>query len=362
MSAMPKPLTEGKLVLLVDDVPDNLRLLSDALDAAGYTVLVATDGISALERLDYVTPDIVLLDAVMPGMDGFETCRRLKAHWGAGHVPVVFMTGLTEPEDVVRGFQAGGSDYVTKPVDPDAVLARIEAHLRSARMMSSAIDTLDAVAHAVVVLDAEGRPLWETRRARQWLRTYFEAHAARGGIGERPAGTGAVDEPARNRWSPQADLSSAEGSSERRPTQAATALPSPLMRWVAEWLTAVARNVPLTPRVVEGPGRLVIRLAQAQRPGEFILLLEEEADALRAAQALAGQYRLTPRETDVLLWVARGKTNRDVSDILGMSPRTVNKHLEHVFVKLGVETRAAATALTLRALGAASPSDLASSP
>ncbi|TSH90779.1 response regulator transcription factor [Verticiella sediminum] len=308
---MPMPANDSRLVLLVDDVPDNLRLLSEALDLAGYTVLVATDGPSALERLDYVTPDIILLDAVMPGMDGFETCRRLKAHRGAGHVPVVFMTGLVEAEDVVRGFQAGGSDYVTKPIDTDAVLARIEAHMRSARMMSAAIDVIDAVAHAVVVLDTRGRVLWETRRARQWLREYF---------GEAQT----------------------------------SALPAPLAAWAGQGLTALQGGATPLPLTVSGSGRLEIRLAPAQRAGEYILLFEEQIGT-DPAGALGCEFRLTPREVDVLLWVARGKTNRDISDILGMSPRTVNKHLEHIFVKLGVETRAAATALTVRVLGTLPP-------
>jgi DNA-binding response OmpR family regulator len=201
----------GHVVLIVDDVPENLAVLSDALDEAGHTVLVATDGISALERLMLVMPDLILLDAVMPGIDGFETCRRMKLMDSARDVPVVFMTGLTETEHVVRGFEVGGIDYVTKPIRPAEVLARISTHVRNARMLNDARLSRDA-ATAVV----------------------------------------------------SADLS---------------------------------------------------------------------------------QYQLTPRELDVLAWIARGKTNRDIAEILGMSPRTVNKHLEHIFVKLGVETRAAAAAL-----------------
>ena len=201
----------GHVVLIVDDVPENLAVLSDALDEAGHTVLVATDGASALERLMLVMPDLILLDAVMPGIDGFETCRRMKLMDSARNVPVVFMTGLTETEHVVRGFEVGGIDYVTKPIRPAEVLARIGTHVRNARMLSAARHSRDAAAAAV-----------------------------------------------------SADLS---------------------------------------------------------------------------------HYLLTPRELDVLAWIARGKTNRDIADILGMSPRTVNKHLEHIFVKLGVETRAAAAAL-----------------
>jgi len=117
------------VVLIVDDVPDNLSLLHDALDDAGYTVLVATHGEAALQRASQAVPDIILLDALMPGMDGFEVARRLKAQGETSHIPIVFMTGLTDTEHVVSAFDAGGIDYVTKPIKPKEVLVRIQAHI-----------------------------------------------------------------------------------------------------------------------------------------------------------------------------------------------------------------------------------------
>lgn len=298
------------LVLLVDDVPDNLKMLWDALDQAGYDVLVATDGHAALERLDYITPDIVLLDAVMPGIDGFETCRRMKGHHSASHVPVVFMTGLTEAHHVVRGFQAGGIDYVTKPLDTDVVLARLDAHLRSHRLMNAALDAIDAVATAVVALDEQGRPIWKTTKARTWLHTYCGLDA------QSPA------------------------------------LPEAVQQWVDMALVqpAVEQVKPL--QLPGATHQLVIRLTRRAHTasGELSLLIEEQPLPVDARQSMAAMYQLTVRELDVLLWLAKGKTNRDIGDILGMAPRTVNKHLEHVFVKLGVETRAAATALTMKHL------------
>jgi DNA-binding response OmpR family regulator len=150
------------VILIVDDVPENLAVLSDALDEAGYMVLVATDGAGALERLGYVTPDLILLDAMMPGMDGFETCRRIRALPGASHIPVIFMTGLTETEHVVHGFDVGGNDYVIKPLQPREVIARIVAQLRSASQISLANTVSEASAHAVIVLDRQGRPVWQT--------------------------------------------------------------------------------------------------------------------------------------------------------------------------------------------------------
>jgi len=303
-SATTMPCPDKNLVMLVDDAPDNLRMLSSALDEAGYRVLIATDGPSAIERVDYVVPDIVLMDAVMPGMDGFETCARLKAHPVAAQVPVVFMTGLTEPEHVLRGFRSGGVDYVTKPLDTEVVLARLDTHLRNARHLSAAFDALDAAARAVVALDARGHAIWKTGRARLWLADYL-------------------------------------GCDEDAP-----GLPAPLADWIAHNL---ARGPAAEPLVIEGAaGRLMLSLSASRRSGETLLLLEERARPAEGAGTLAALYGLTPRECDVLQWLAKGKTNRDIADILGMAPRTVNKHLEHIFVKLGVETRAAAAGIAAR--------------
>ena len=137
--------TDSDVVLIVDDVPDNLAVLHDALDESGYTVLVATHGEAALQRAAQALPDIVLLDAMMPGMDGFEVARRLKASPATAHIPIIFMTGLTETEHVVAAFAAGGTDYVTKPIRAREVIARITAHSLAAREQMRARHELDAV-------------------------------------------------------------------------------------------------------------------------------------------------------------------------------------------------------------------------
>jgi DNA-binding NarL/FixJ family response regulator len=295
---------EGDVALIVDDVPDNLSLLSDALSEAGYTVLVATDGLSALERLQMVVPDIILLDAVMPGIDGFETCRRIKQMNEVRHVPVMFMTGLTETEHVVRGFESGGLDYVTKPIEPAEVLARVATHIRNARMMSQARHAIDAVSHAAISLRADGTPLWQTRQAAGWMEKYFP-------------GAQAVSE----------------------------ALPPPVTEWLARALT----HIPNAESLVVTQGSDSLHMTVSQRNRELLLLLEEKHPGHVPS---LDAYQLTPREMEVLAWVAKGKTNRDIAEILGMSPRTVNKHLEHIFVKLGVETRSAAAALVIGKFGA----------
>jgi DNA-binding response OmpR family regulator len=225
-----RPPNHQGTVLVVDDAPDTLRMLCDALAQEGYTVLVARDGLQALDRLDVVVPDAILLDGVMPGLSGFETCQRIKAHPQGEAVPVIFMTGLSETADIVAGFDAGGVDYVVKPLRIEEVLARLNTHVRNARA---------------------------AREARAAVQRASDASSA---------------------FSVAAAAASA-------------------------------------------------------------------ASAERLSHAA-----LTPRETEVLTWLARGKTNRDIADILGMSHRTVNKHLEHIFEKLGVETRAAAAALASQAI------------
>ena len=122
------PATQPAAVLIVDDDPANLELLFQHLSQAGYRVLVAETGQLALERAELAQPEAILLDVMMPGMDGFETCRRLKQQATTQAIPVIFMTALADTADKIKGFAAGGVDYVTKPFQPEELLARVQAH------------------------------------------------------------------------------------------------------------------------------------------------------------------------------------------------------------------------------------------
>lgn len=117
-------------ILIVDDQPENLAVIGNLLTDSGFTVLVSQSGESGLERAEYVKPDLVLLDILMPGIDGFETCRRLKANDSTKEIPVIFLTALTDTLEKVKGFQVGGVDYITKPVQQEEVLSRVKTHLR----------------------------------------------------------------------------------------------------------------------------------------------------------------------------------------------------------------------------------------
>ena len=293
------------VVLIVDDVPDNLSVLHDALDEAGYTVLVATNGESALQRAAQAQPDIVLLDAVMPGMDGFEVARRLKSLPETAHIPIVFMTGLTETEHVVAAFQAGGVDYVTKPIRPKEVLARIVAHMHSARQARQARNALDAFGHATIAVRASDRRLvWQTPLARRLLPDYFES---------APVGQ----------------------------------LPVPVLDWLlAQAATAAEQGEPRALTVTRGTRQLVVSLQERTADDDWLIVMREVSDA-GVLDAMMQSFKLTMREAEVLYWLAKGKTNRDIGDILGSSPATVKKHLERVYVKLGVETRTAAAGIAM---------------
>ncbi len=292
------------IVLIVDDIPENLSLLHDALDESGYTVLVATNGESALQRARKSLPDVILLDAVMPGMDGFEVARRLKADFATHHIPIVFMTGLTETEHVVAAFAAGGADYVTKPIRPIEVLARIAAHMQNARQMKQARSALDAFGQATVAVRAsDGKLVWQTPLSRKLLKEYF-----------------------------------ATGEDES---------PSRLLDWIAD--ADAARRDGREPNgllIADGTRRLLATFHDQTGDQEWLVVLREENDA-SAVESLIAAFRLTQREAEVLYWVVRGKTSKDIGDILGSSPRTVDKHLEHVFEKLGVETRTSAANLAM---------------
>lgn len=300
------------VVLVVDDAPETLRLLCDALALEGYTVLVARDAVEALERFEMAVPDAVLLDAVMPGDNGFTLCRRLKAEPSWAHVPVIFMTGLAETEQIVEGFSSGGVDYVVKPLKIPEVLARLATHLRNAHVTRLAREAVDVAGLGVVLLDRQGRMAWRSPQAMRWL-----AAAVR----------------------PAQDVDAA-----------------PLQEAVAQraWLQQAVQHGETLSELPDG-SQLQARFLGQAGPGETMILLRVLGPSVDAAHKRLSSAALTPRETEVLSWLAKGKTNRDIADILGMSPRTVNKHLEHIFEKLGVETRTAAAAIASSLLQEGAP-------
>ncbi|MDJ1181958.1 hybrid sensor histidine kinase/response regulator [Roseofilum casamattae] len=131
---------ESDIILIVDDNPNNLAVLSDFLDESGFEVRVARDGQSAIDKVNYARPDLILLDVMMPGIDGFETCRHLKADPNTEAIPIIFMTALSDTVDKVKGLELGAVDYITKPFAQDEVLARVRLHLKLRKMAKQLAD------------------------------------------------------------------------------------------------------------------------------------------------------------------------------------------------------------------------------
>jgi DNA-binding NarL/FixJ family response regulator len=218
---------------------------------------------------------------------------------------VIFMTGLTETENVLEGLAAGGVDYVTKPLVVDELLARIRVHLANARVAAGTRAALDATGRFLLATNTSGRLLWCTPKARQLLSELFPAASEQGAT--LPATTMG-----------QLMQLRAEGANTRL------------------LVDVNGRKVEISVLSPIGPDELLFRLTE----------LSTTADEQQLQQTLS----LTSRESEVLLWISRGKANREIGEILAISPRTVNKHLEQIFVKLGVENRASAAARAVRAL------------
>lgn len=290
-------------VLVVDDTPANLGVVLESLGSAGLRVLMAESGQRALDLLARQNVDLVLLDVMMPGLDGFATFARLRANPAWASIPVLFMTALDDPTQKVRALEAGAVDYIAKPVHPPEVLARVRTHLelraarRTLERQNAALEAevalrADAEAQlaqsldrALLVADGDGRIVFQTLRATHLLHKHLPGHAP----GRLPDELRGVDKFA---------------------SRVGTLL---LRRFI-------------------GPG---------VEPLAVLQLTEESAPPGPKELTALG---LTPRQAEVLYWIAQGKTNGETAVILGTSPRTVDKHVEQLLERLGVENRLAAAA------------------
>jgi DNA-binding NarL/FixJ family response regulator len=289
------------VVLIVDDDPDAISMLNAALSEAQMTALVALSGEQALTIARRIRPDLILMDAMMPGMDGFEACQKIKSDTVIAHIPVVFMTGLSASEDMVKGFESGGIDYVTKPIDLKALIARIRAHLVNSRIAVGARQALDTLGQNSLAVDASGNILWSTPNTHSLLASYG----------------------ADQQW-----------------------ISNSLPIYMAPWLEAGA----VEPLLIEDLTQPLLVRTMDKELAEERLLVIEPANKPKEEDLLREKFELTPRESEVLTWISRGKTNQEIAIILDFSPRTVNKHLEQIFRKLGVENRTTAAAVSLKYL------------
>ena len=291
-------------VLVVDDSPDSLSLINDILEKEGISTLVALEGSQAITIAEQIKPDIILLDAMMPKLDGFETCARLKQNRELQHIPVIFMTGLTDSESTLKGLNAGGVDYIVKPVNPDELVARIKIHANNAQITSSAQQALDSMGQNLFAVNQAGELLWATPQTHDFLSNI-----------------------------PFAD------------------------DWFNDSLIPAVKHVLLTPgqhdvvqQVSYEGGECELALVSQRENGDSTFRVNHAVKAMSGEEKLKATLNLTGRESEVLYWLSNGKTNKEIAQILDIGPRTVNKHLEQVFAKLGVENRTTAAGIAIRTL------------
>lgn len=288
-------ISEQNIALVVDDDPDSLNMVSTALEENGMSVIVARDGKTAIELVGRINPDVILMDAIMPQMDGFETCRRLKQSAQSTNAPIIFMTGLSEPDDVLRGLTAGGVDYITKPVVVDELVARIGIHIVNSKLIQSARDAHDLSGRSLLAFDASGTLRWGSQLAMAAF-----------------------------------DISPTDYD----------LLQSWLLNCVQKPVSQIA------PVLIDGYEFRYVGISSSQE----LLVKFSQPSGESNEQRLSRLLSLTSRESEVLYWLTLGKTNRDISAILGLSPRTVNKHLEQIFQKMGVDNRTSAAVAADRIL------------
>lgn len=291
------------IVLVAEDSVESLGMLNETLLKEGYTVFVAMDGEQALAIANRMVPDVILMDIIMPNMDGVEACKQLKKNTELTDIPVIFMTGLSEKEHLFNSLDAGGVDFINKPIQHDELLARIKVHLRNSMSTRSAHNSLNKIGQLAFTCDSNANIIWSTSSAN--------------------------------------DLLVAAGINSEEQTQ----LMSEQIRY---WLlTDPEKHTSLWLKGFDDSVQVCFLGRPA--PGEYLLRFTNDNEkSIRAS--LSKRFSLTERESEVLFWLVRGKTNKEIGLILSMSPRTVNKHLEPIFRKLSVENRTSATASCLRFL------------
>lgn len=294
---------EKDLVLIVDDSSDTLSILNEALENEGMETLVALEGSQALTIARKMLPDIILLDAIMPNMSGFEVCEKLKQDAELRSIPVIFMTGLSDTDNVVKGFNAGGIDYITKPINNVELIARMRVHLANNRIALSAQSALDMAGQYIFAVDGQGYIRWATPQVNQLLENTND----------------------NEQW-----------------------LQDDFAQEIKSWFQHQPA-MGMSHNLKSGPQSLKVFFLGKASSDEYLLRLVHQSSEDESV-LFKKHWPLTNRESEVLFWIAKGKTNREIGQILGTSPRTINKHSEKVYRKLEVENRTAAAAKALEFL------------
>lgn len=323
---------KSSTILIVDDIPSNLSLLREELRANGYKVIVAESGMSALRRIEHITPDIILLDVMMPGIDGFETSRRLKLNAATCDTPIIFLTALTDSIDKVRSFDAGGVDYVCKPIDIAEVLARIRTHLTIVslqKQLKEQNDQLEAQVQArsahILLLNHELQLELDRRRHSEQEKDKLLS-LVQGQLEQtRTLSTHLVEVDEKQR----AELVTAYNE---------TIVPR------LESLRTQIEQIHESARVPKVDGSAVEQLAEAglielRQIEDWLNQITLEAGAKSSFSAESARLStLSKREVEVLSMITDGVTTHQIGEVLHVSENTVRTYKTRVMRKLQIDT------------------------
>ena len=288
--------SEG-LVLVVDDEADVRKVARMTLEKAGYTVVEAEDGEQAIERIrsgeNPLLLGVIVTDINMPKVNGLEAIQFFQQQFPS--VSLIVMTGYPNLQSATELMKQGLVDYLVKPINHQELLARVKVHINNAQVTQATKQALDDSGQYLMSLDSEGHILWRTEQAQAIVKTLT--------------------------------------SKERV--------------LVNDWIKDNDRNPQLM--LQQSPITLTLTLIEQQAEDSYLVKFKAQ-DLKFEKQTLKNKLKITRREAEVLFWVAQGKTDWEISQILSISDRTVNKHLEQVYRKLGVNNRTSASTMALQVL------------
>lgn len=327
-------------ILIIDDTPENLRVAVKQLEAFRYEILTARDGETGIARARLVIPDLILLDVQMPGIDGYETCRRLKADPLTAEIPVIFMTVLSDIRHKIQGFDVGGVDYVTKPIEASELFARVRAHLQIRALQkeleaySASLETRVAERTAALELELKQKVAYQQERDHLLDRVRAQSEQLRLLTKEWM-----LEQESHNRG-----------------------LASTLETQVGSRLNRLHLHLTQALQLLSGPGTGPAQQAVVEHLHASLELLQP---ARTDAEAVGGSltspptpglqanplFRLSTREYEVLQLMAAGKTNKEIAWTLDVARTTVSTYRMRIMEKLEVEDFAALLKLALQHSG-----------
>jgi DNA-binding response OmpR family regulator len=318
------------VVLIVDDTQIDIDILSFALSRERYRVAVAMNGIHALDMVGKISPDLVLLDIMMPEMDGFELCKILKESAETKDIPVIFLTVKDETEDIVRGYRYGAVDYVTKPFNSEELLARICTHLELKKkrdneqelisMLTTTLKERERAEHALQQAHDNLERLVEERTAELLIKN----RQLMDEIEERKRAEAALENKSQTLEEFNTALKVLLEQRERDKDE------------LEEWVLSNVKNL-IMPNVEK-----LNRLNTKTKSTPYLTLLETNLKDLTSSfsQRLSSRYlNLTTKEIQVANLIKDGKSSKDIAELIGISERTIDFHRKNIRKKLGLNNR-----------------------